>query len=375
MRRFVISILIILLILSTWSAVLADSISSKNYYELSGISVRIDGTELNELYYNDKLSNVSLKKIDDLILYTEVVNIENIGESEFVDAIVKYNDGTFEKVSNIADWESDNPDVVFAYKGRILAVGKGSTIVRVSISNFTREIKVNVEGRTDVREVILKLDKDTDKKTNSTYLRDYVVDKAKRMVDVSWTPSQNLTGWLGRYTFTKGVTYKGIPYSQTPNQRDEIGFLQSLNNAADFYVPYTDPNGRIMPRYGSDCSGFVSFAWGISRQTTWSFLQGIKNGTYKKVGSYNVDNPTSSELLTSYLQLQRGDAVVNEGHTFLIAYNDKTNKKVYAYEQTPYYAQYTVWTYTQMADGKYRPFTLTYMDDPILPYSLFLELE
>lgn len=62
MRRFVISILIILLILSTWSAVLADSISSKNYYELSGISVRIDGTELNELYYNDKLSNVSLKK-------------------------------------------------------------------------------------------------------------------------------------------------------------------------------------------------------------------------------------------------------------------------------------------------------------------------
>ncbi|PTQ56231.1 MAG: hypothetical protein BSOLF_0571 [Candidatus Carbobacillus altaicus] len=37
------------------------------------------------------------------------------------------------------------------------------------------------------------------------------------------------------------MTYKGILYSQTPNQRDEIGFLQSLNNASDFYAPYTDP--------------------------------------------------------------------------------------------------------------------------------------
>lgn len=64
-----------------------------------------------------------------------------------------FNDGTFEYVTNIADWTSDNPDIVFAYNGRILAVGKGSTIVRVSISNFTKEIKGNVEGRIDIKKL------------------------------------------------------------------------------------------------------------------------------------------------------------------------------------------------------------------------------
>ncbi|AZT89965.1 hypothetical protein ELD05_04470 [Caldicellulosiruptor changbaiensis] len=97
---------------------------------------------------------------------------------------------------------------------------------------------------------------------------------------------------------------------------------------------------------------------GISRKITTDFINGIKNGTYKKVGNYNVDNPSTNDLLNSYPNLKMGDAVVNAGHTFLIAANDSKNKKVYAYEQTPYYAQYTCWTYEQMANGKYMPFTL-----------------
>lgn len=42
--------------------------------------------------------------------------------------------------------------------------------------------------------------------------------------------------------------------------------------------------------------------------------------------------------------------------------------KVYVYEQTPYRAIYTSWTYDKMATDKYMPFTLPYMDDPIDPY-------
>jgi len=35
---------------------------------------------------------------------------------------------------------------------------------------------------------------------------------------------------------------------------------------------------------------------------------------------------------------------------------DLTKSKCSAYEQTPYMATWTIWTYDQLADGKYRPF-------------------
>lgn len=71
--------------------------------------------------------------------------------------------------------------------------------------------------------------------------------------------------------------------------------------SADFYDNYTYFD-IIMHKYGNDCSGFVSFAWGTSRKTT-------------------------------------------------------ANSKVYVYEQTPYPAIYTNWTYTTMANDGYMPFT------------------
>lgn len=46
----------------------------------------------------------------------------------------------------------------------------------------------------------------------------------------------------------------------------------------------------------------------------------------------------------------------------MISRNDSRNKKVYAYEQTPPKAAYTVHSYDQLADNKYMPFTTKYMD-------------
>lgn len=91
-----------------------------------------------------------------------------------------------------------------------------------------------------------------------------------------------------------------------------------------------------MPKYGNDCSGFVSFAWGISKKGTGDFITGIRNGTYSKVGSYNANSPTTAELKEAYKSLQPGNAVGKSGHTFLIAANDAANSKVYVYEQTPF---------------------------------------
>lgn len=90
-------------------------------------------------------------------------------------------------------------------------------------------------------------------------------------------PTKDLVGWKGQYIFKKNTRYSGIPYSQTEYQKDDAGFKDALSKS-DFYDSYTR-FGNTMPKYGSDCSGFVSFAWGVPRETTASFVQKIKNGT------------------------------------------------------------------------------------------------
>lgn len=105
-------------------------------------------------------------------------------------------------------------------------------------------------------------------------------------------------------------------------------------------------------------TGFVSFCWGITRKVTGEFIDGINNGTYNKVGTYNTSSPSSTDLKNAYKLLQTGNAVVNTGHTFLIDTNLTSSSKVYCYEQTPYNAQYTVWTYDQLVAGLYLPFGL-----------------
>ena len=184
---------------------------------------------------------------------------------------------------------------------------------------------------------------------------------------MTWTPSQDLTGWKGS-KFSAGVKVTGMPYSQTPNQKNKSGFLASMS-ASDFYSVYIDGENRSMPRYGNDCSGFVSFSWGISRTTTQGFLKGILDGTYSAVGNtgyrirkdsdnkyriYSYDDVTMKE---GFVQMSKGDALVQYGHTFLVAANSAGYEVVYVYEQTPQKARYTSYTYDTLTDGYYVPFT------------------
>lgn len=366
MKKIIFSVLIIICVLSIGITTYANtytlnkSYNENNYKELLGLSNVMYSTDDNS-EYDDKLNIVMTNKISDLILSNDVITIEKTGESTFIDIIAKYENGTFDNISNIVEWKSENPDIVYADNGRILALDKGTTTVTVSFLEFTKTIEVNVLETCNIQKEILELESiDHRPISPNSYLRNYVTNKAKQMVEVSWKPRRNLKGWRGKYTFKAGTTYRGIPYSQTAFQKDNIGFKNSLRKN-DFYNNYTRFS-KTMPKYGNDCSGFVSFAWGTSRKTTSNFVNGIKNGTYSKVGSYNANNPSRSHLIKSYRKLRKGDAVVKQGHTFLIASNSTKNSKVYVYEQTPYKALYTTWTYNQMANAKYMPFTLKYMD-------------
>lgn len=276
--------------------------------------------------------------------------------SEYVDVIAQLNDGTFINISNLASWVVEDVTIANASLGRIIAGNAGETTVKVQYNGLEAEICVKVLETVDLKQIIDSQNIDTiSTKTLTASERQTIINLASGMVNCTWIAQQNLTGWKGEMIFTSGTRYYGIPYTQSINQIG-LGAFNSLFPVSDFYASYSR-SGVTMPKYGNDCSGFVSIAWGISRKTTADFVAGINNGTYKKVGTYDSSAPTTSALTTSYASLQPGDAVVKLGHTFIIASNSTSSKLVYAYEQTPYYAQYTVWSYNSLALGKYMPFT------------------
>ena len=196
--------------------------------------------------------------------------------------------------------------------------------------------------------------------------RDTYVTKARNMANMVWSGSSNIRGWRNEYTFIGGFPYTGMPYSQTYYQVDDNMFFQKLNDSSSgFYSDYgytVENEFVVMPKYGNDCSGFLSFSWGISRHSTLAFVDGIKNGTFPKVGSYNEYSPSYSDLYNSYQYLQAGDAVVRRekigdkwyAHTFLIIASN--NDLCYCYEQTPYYARASFWNWSDLADKHYMPF-------------------
>ncbi len=301
---------------------------------------------------------------------TDNVIFEHQGLSAFIDLIGVTFDDKYINISEYANWSSDNQEVAFADLGRIIADGKGNATVTVSYGDYNHKIKVNVKKYVDLQKMI---DDINNEKISSFSLtpteREEIRSRGMGMLNYLWIPNNNVRGWRNNYTFTSGNVYIGIPYSQTDYQCNLDDFKYNFNNpnTTGFYTNYTrtftysDGTSEtiIMPKYGNDCSGFVSISWGISRQTTKSFLAGIKSGTYPKVGSYTYTDssyPTASVLETAYTSLDKGDAVVKNGHTFLIAANDIPNSRVIAYEQTPYITRVQAWSYSDMASDGYLPF-------------------
>ena len=144
-----------------------------------------------------------------------------------------------------------------------------------------------------------------------------ILNRASDMANVSWIPKYNLVDSIGHYIFIKGVKYKGLPYC--------LGGYQ-VSSASDFLALINKSN-KI---YGNDCSGFVSTAWGVSRQTTLSLYNAVKKGN-------KVDG--KSVALISWDEVKPGDALLLEkgngkGHILLfINYDVKNNDSVHVYEQ------------------------------------------
>jgi cell wall-associated NlpC family hydrolase len=147
--------------------------------------------------------------------------------------------------------------------------------------------------------------------------RQNVLDRARAMVGVKWSPKYNIIDKYGLFIFIKGKTYYGIPYSMNFYQVSSVNdFLSKISNS------------KIL--YGNDCSGFVSSAWGLSRQTTLTLFNAVKNGS-------KIDGKTVSKI--SWKDLKPGDALLydnGKGHGHIVLYintDSKNSDKMNVYEQ------------------------------------------
>lgn len=312
---------------------------------LSGAAIVEDGTtnaDLNlsaeeimvkEVVFEDEFLDISLFQTR----ATNNITINMVGMSTYLNFTNMGND--FD--ASLVEYSSDNADVAIAWDGRILARGVGYTQITIKYNDLQQVVNVNVQNDIPTELVDALYTVQATRTARLSSERTAIINKGADMTAVSWTPTSDLTGWKNGYTFKSGTTYFGVPYSQTPNQVDDIGFINAMSNA-NFYTAY---NGT-MPRYGSDCSGFVSFAWGISRTTTATFYN------YSSIGDYS--------------NLEPGDAVVyrsgGAGHIILVGVNMQTppsgssynESYLVCYEQTPYDAELTFNTYSQLSSKGYK---------------------
>ena len=109
-----------------------------------------------------------------------------------------------------------------------------------------------------------------------------IIKRARQQHEIEWTPLKNIKSWDGATTFSAGVTYHGIPYGQpvyaqyvpfaSGNSTSTVSglaeFVQAVDNSGSKMYTSTSTYNKLAPYYSSDCSAFVSYAWGISRRTT-----------------------------------------------------------------------------------------------------------
>ena len=134
-----------------------------------------------------------------------------------------------------------------------------------------------------------------DAATNPNTVVQTAIDRATSLASVKWTCLKTFKAWFSssssgtQGTYVKGQKYIGVPYAQG---RKYVGydvtlsdFISAVNNPNSVFYTNSYNSGILGPYYGSDCSGLVSYAWGISRNNTYSLVNNAGNGKWHSVVS------------------------------------------------------------------------------------------
>ena len=151
-----------------------------------------------------------------------------------------------------------------------------------------------------------------------------IVRRARQLVEVEWTPLYDRAQWGYAGVFEAGTTYTGVPYGQAVHAK-YIGYDASISefvaatedSNSDFYTQYSQYR-KIAPYYSTDCSGFVSYAWGLKLRRTSSSLPEVAEKIPEQslealeVGDCLDDLYSHALLVTDVVRDRRGRVIAVE---------------------------------------------------------------
>lgn len=177
-----------------------------------------------------------------------------------------------------------------------------------------------------------------------------IMKRARQLLEIEWTPVEDVTQWGGSDVFAAGTRYTGVPYGQ-PVKACYIGYDCTLsgfaaaveNDQSLFYREYSEFN-KIAPYYSIDCSGFVSYAWGLPVRKTTETLTSVT----EKLENAGINELEVGDCLNdTYSHAALVGGIIRDDSGCVVA--------VEILEQTPNIARHTVF-------GEGGEYTLDYFE-------------
>ncbi len=191
-----------------------------------------------------------------------------------------------------------------------------------------------------------------------------VIKRARQIYEIKWTALSEIESYPGNGNnlfFREGVEYQGLPYGQPVHKGVYVGFGCSLNDYIEatqdlnsnmyatrgentwYFEEYGDPI-KYGPYFATDCSGFVSYCWGLSGRNTTGVISEV---TYKK-GDKEYKDAKFQYVGRNINELKVGYAL-NKAYSHIILVYDIVYDKwgdivqVSTLEQTPPFMRMRVW--------------------------------
>ena len=201
-----------------------------------------------------------------------------------------------------------------------------------------------------------------------------IIKRARQLYEIKWTALSDFESYhstdgesspnsdVGQNLyFRKGLEYQGIPYGQPVHKGSYVGFGSTIE---DFIAAVSDENSKIYTEYGentwyftdhggpikyspyfsTDCSGVVSYAWGLSGRNTTGMIAeatlkegdaGYEDAKFQFVGKKIEDMKVGYALNKAYSHIILIYDIVYDRSGDII--------QVTTFEQTPPYIRIRVW--------------------------------
>lgn len=141
-----------------------------------------------------------------------------------------------------------------------------------------------------------------------------IVLRARQAMEIEWSPLLEIEAYGEYSNFMPGEVYRGLPYGRPNNANHYVPcgtsfqmFLSALENPDNPIYTTNDTRDSPAPYYSSDCSSFISWAWGLDK-------------VYKTVDLHLV----ADEIGTELNDIEVGDVFNNPAyHVVLISHVER----------------------------------------------------